>query len=298
MSENSIDPNEFFNHFPQFVETSETDPHGGGRELARMNARYRALVHEHREILKDAYVLDLASHDGRFSFAALKTGAKKVVGIEIEPGLADKAVENMRRYDVDPDSYEFVVGDIFDGIEHVERVDVVFCLGILYHINEHVRLLTKIAEAQPRWLLIDTNITQREDAVIELRNAVTGRPPPPGGQFEGYPSKAALDVMLSSLGWSTEYFDWSASGLATTDVMTDYRRGGRVTALVDCGERHSEDVRDRAVRSVFAQQDRRNEQWACIKKVAPEFGMTPQALAIWVRKAENESLRNGTARRA
>jgi Methyltransferase domain len=293
MSDNLVDQRHFFDRFMRFVETSETDRHGDGRELARLNARYVALVHENRDVLAGAHVLDLASHDGRFGFAALCNGAEKVVGIEIEPGLVEKAEENLRFYEMPSSSFEFMVGDIFDDIERVERCDVVFCFGILYHINDHMRLLTKIAEAQPRWLIIDSNIAPGEEAVIELRNAMTGRRPPPGGQFEGYPTKAALDTMLTSFGWSAEYFDWTASGLAADVVMSDYRKGARVSAVVNCGKQYPEDVREQAVRSVFERQDRRREQWRHIKEVASEYAMTPQALGVWVRKAEREALTRG-----
>src|SRR4051794_3397049 len=143
MSDDPFDPGQFFEHFARFVETSETDRDPEGRELARLNARYIALVHSNRGVLAGAHVLDLASHDGRFSFAALRNGAARVVLIEIEPGLVQKAEENLRLYDVDSGSYEFVVGDIFDDIERVDRCYVVFCFGILYHINDHIRLLTK-----------------------------------------------------------------------------------------------------------------------------------------------------------
>jgi hypothetical protein len=293
MSEDPIDQHHFFDRFTRFVETSETSRNEDGRELARLNARYVALVHAHRDVIAGAHVLDLASHDGRFGFAALCNGAEKLVGIEIEPGLVQKAEENLEFYKMPRDSYEFIVGDIFDDIARVERCDVVFCFGILYHINDHMRLLTKIAEAQPRWLIIDSNIAPHEDAIIELRNAMTGRRPPPGGQFEGYPSKAALDTMLSSFGWSMEYFDWAASSLVDDVVMSDYRKGDRVSALVNCGEQYPEEVRAQAVRAVFERQSRRREQWRCIKEVAAESAMTPQALGIWVRKAEREALQKG-----
>ena len=56
----------FFDAFPKFVETSQTGPW-----CERLNARYLALVHANRDIIRGATVLDLASHDGRFTFAAL-----------------------------------------------------------------------------------------------------------------------------------------------------------------------------------------------------------------------------------
>lgn len=282
MPDRPFDPNRFFDHYSSFVETSETGP-----VLDRLNARYLTLIHANRALIDGASVLDLASHDGRFSFAALQNGAKRVVGIESEPGLVEKARANMARYDVPADRYEFVNGDMYQEIEAVEPCDIVFCFGILYHVNDHLSLLTLIAETNPRFVIVDTNISTLEPAVIEIRNPLAGSPPPPGSQLEGYPSRAALDAMFSSLGWSHTYVDWNASGLSEPSQMTDYRVGRRVTAIVDCNRQPlTNEQREDAVAAVFEQQVDRRSQWAVITRVAAEAGTTPQALCVWVRKAE------------
>jgi hypothetical protein len=279
--DDEFDPNRFFEQFPRFVETSETGPW-----LDRLNARYVALIHANRDIISGARVLDLASHDGRFSFAALQNGAARVVGIEHEPHLVSKANENMEQLGVARERYEFVLGDMFDRIPRTEPCDVVFCFGILYHINDHMRLLSTIAEFEPRTLIIDSNVSHIERAAIELRAPVAGNPPPVGAQLEGWPSRAGLDAMLSSFGWTFEYFDWPASGLVDSPKMEDYRVGRRATVVVTCNEPVAPEVRARAVQRVLERQTERRTQWFLIARTAAEFGMTPQALAVWVRQAE------------
>ncbi len=280
--DDGAEPAHFFEQFPRFVETSETGPW-----LDRLNARYLALIHTNREIIKGARVLDLASHDGRFSFAALQNGAASVIGIEHEPHLVSKANENMALHDVARDSYEFLLGDMFDLVPELEHsCDVVFCFGILYHINDHMRLLQTIAEHAPRTLIIDTNVSHIERAAIEIRAPVAGNPPPVGAQLEGWPSKTGLDAMLSSFGWTFEYFDWTGSGLVGTPKMEDYRVGRRASVVVTCGEPVEPAVRSRAVQQVFERQQERRTQWFVIVETAARFGMTPQALAVWVRRAE------------
>ena len=279
--DDAFDPARFFHHFPRFVETSETGPW-----LDRLNARYLALIHANREIIDGARVLDLASHDGRFSFAALQSGAAHVVGIEHEPHLVSKANENLGHHDVPRERYEFVLGDMFDRIPETERCDIVFCFGILYHINDHMRLLQTIAEHAPRTLIIDSNVSHIERAAIELRAPVAGNPPPVGAQLEGWPSKAGLDAMLSSFGWTFEYFDWPRSGLVDSPKMEDYRVGRRATVVVTCNPPVEADVVARAVERVLERQRERRTQWIVIVETAAEFGMTPQALGVWVRRAE------------
>ncbi|MDZ7733009.1 MAG: hypothetical protein U5R31_07715 [Acidimicrobiia bacterium] len=71
MPDADVDPSRFFDTFARFVDSSETGPW-----VERLNARYEALIHANRHLLDGARVLDLASHDGRFAFAALQAGRR------------------------------------------------------------------------------------------------------------------------------------------------------------------------------------------------------------------------------
>ena len=285
MTGQSFDPTHFFDHFSRFVETDQL-----GSVVDRLNARYLGIIHENRELIEGATVLDLASHDGRFSFAALQAGAERVVGIEFGSELVAKSLANMEHYGVPADKYEFLTGDIYELIDQVGDFDVVFCFGIFYHINSHLLLLTKIAERDPRTVIVDTNVSLLEPPVIELRGPVDGRPLQLGEAVEGYPSRAALDAMLSTFGWTYDYFDWEHSGLLDREQMLDYRRGKRVTVVVDCNRQvFSAEERERAVQMVLATQRDRRSQWHTILQVSAQFGMTRPALHSWVRKAEREA---------
>lgn len=282
MAEQPFDPSFFFDAFPRFIETSATGP---WRE--RLNSRYLGLIHANRELLRGARVLDLASHDGRFSFAALKNGASRVVGIELDPLVRRSAFENMELYGAPRGAYDFVSGDILDRIDDVEPFDVVLCFGILYHLTDHMLLFSKIALREPRHLIIDTHTSRLDGAVIELRNAFGQSPPPPGSYIEGYPTRAALDAMLSYFGWTFDYVDWSAYGQVDAEHLDDYRSGKRVSVVVRCSDVViPAQERDRAVDLVFSRDPDRRTQWTTITEVAPTFGMTPQALRFWVRRAE------------
>jgi hypothetical protein len=72
-------PHGFIDEFPQFYSTSQT-----GAVPNRLNQRYRACLEWNEPVIRGNRILDIASHDGRWSFAALKTGASHVVGIEDE----------------------------------------------------------------------------------------------------------------------------------------------------------------------------------------------------------------------
>jgi transposase len=50
--------------------------------------------------------------------------------------------------------------------------------------------------------------------------------------------------------------------------------------------RYPAEIRERAVRMVFEHEADHPSQWAAITSIASKFGMTPETLRIWVRRAE------------
>jgi Methyltransferase domain len=91
----------FFEQFPRFYLTSST-------------AATTAQFGENRDIFAGALVLDLGSHDGRWSLAALATGARSVIGVEAWPQLVKAATENLGAYGYGADRATFVTGDVHE----------------------------------------------------------------------------------------------------------------------------------------------------------------------------------------
>jgi len=54
-------------------------------------------------------------------------------------------------------------------------------------------------------------------------------------------------------------------------------------------KKYSLEVRERAVRLVFEQQEQHASQWAAISSIAEKIGCTPETLRSWVRRAERDS---------
>lgn len=269
----------FFTEYDRFLESSKTKR--SERELERLNARYTGLVHRHRHLLEGATVLDLASHDGRFSFAALHAGAERVIGVEVDPDLVELARENLAFYGVDPSRYRFVRRDLFRHLEDVGQVDVVFCFGILYHVTDHLRLLTGIALTDPLAVLLDTKVSQLPGTVVELRSPLGDSPVPVGSNaIEGYPTRGALDAMVASLGWEATYLDWRAEGLAG-DGMADYAEGRRVTLVCTPPPRVPYETKALAAALVDHYTKDRSWEWRTILGVAEEAGVNPYALRTW-----------------
>ena len=170
----------FADDYPRFIEVSELTPeldpqdqrkrHRSAIEQRnRMNERYDALFASNRDIFDGARVLDLASHDGRFSMAALKAGAAHVTGVEVRQSLVDKAQETFAFYGQDPETYRFVCGDLFEVLTREEfDVDVVVCAGYLYHTYRHTELMYRLHNLAPRHLIMDTMVTPDTEPTLKL----------------------------------------------------------------------------------------------------------------------------------
>jgi SAM-dependent methyltransferase len=228
----------FFDQFPRFSETSPTASRQG-----RLNLRHQAMIGDNLDILEGARVLDIASHDGRWSFAALQAGAASVVGFEGRPELIDNANETFETYGVDPTRYRFVVGDLFRTLaEESGEFDVVLCLGFLYHTLRYNELFARIRRFNPKYLVIDTQVARGEHWVVRLRvedadftsNAIADDFSYGGRVLTGRPTVNGLEAMTSAYGFELErYSDWA--GLIRDNPedgshCSAYSDGARVTA--------------------------------------------------------------------
>jgi 2-polyprenyl-3-methyl-5-hydroxy-6-metoxy-1,4-benzoquinol methylase len=235
----------FFDAYPRFFSTSAT-----ASAPDRLNQRHRALIQSNAAIISGRRVLDIASHDGRWSLAACMAGAEYVLGIEARQHLTEAARNNMREYGVPPGKVEFVQGDVMVELDKLEvgRFDTVFCFGFLYHTIDHMPLLRKIARLKPTRLVIDTTVSGRTGSIIEVHDeaiehestAAFGDPGNPVRAVKGYPSKEALQMMLAAVGFSTvHYYDWRAAGIRRWDDLKNYYLGKRVTvtAIADASPR-------------------------------------------------------------
>jgi 2-polyprenyl-3-methyl-5-hydroxy-6-metoxy-1,4-benzoquinol methylase len=226
----------FFDAYPRFYETSIIGPRN------RLNKRYRALIEPNGEIIRGKSVLDLGSHDGRWSFAAHKAGARYVLGIEAREHLVKHSQENMRAYQVPEDQVEFALGDVFEKLDQLEpdRFETVFCLGFFYHTTHHMLLLNNIARLRPAHIVLDTCIDVDPDTIVFLQtervaHESAGAVPDAGDPetiLVGSPTRSALELMLSSAGYpSVKYYDWHRAGIRRWDELIEYHRGLRVSLV-------------------------------------------------------------------
>jgi hypothetical protein len=226
----------FAEDYPRFMEISDLVP-----KPHRLNERYEALFGSNRDILEGARVLDLASHDGRYSFGALKAGAAHVTGVEVRQSLIDKAQDTFAFYGQDPQTYRFVCGDVFEVLAREKfDVDVVLCLGYLYHTYRHTELMYRLHHLAPKHLIVDTMVapgTQRTLKMVrekdpeDIRSAARDQWSV-GRVLVLRPSVCALQVLLNAYDFEIEsMYDWKSklAGRPRLLGLEGYAQGKRVT---------------------------------------------------------------------
>lgn len=228
----------FFDDHPEFLETSST---AAGKD--RLNLRHVAIIEEHREILSGSHVLDIASHDGRWAFAALQAGAASVTGVEGRGHLIAQANRTFASKGIDPSRFRFIHADAHDTLTAgLGTFDVVMCLGFLYHTLRYPELFAGIRATGARHVVIDTRVLPGNARVVRLiRNpkemdsmAIEDRFSYMGKTLVGTPSVSAVVHMLDSYGFDViSRPDWRRirrehPGLTKAK---QYERGERVTML-------------------------------------------------------------------
>jgi hypothetical protein len=203
----------FVERFPRLLETSQT-----GLVPERLNKRHCVLIDNNRPVIAGKKILDLASHDGRWSLAALEAGAAHVTGIEARAHLVDNARANCLAYGIDPGRFRFVHGEIFTTLRHTALgpVDTVFCFGFFYHIAHHVELVALVDRLKPQTVIIDTGISPAASCSMEWSrekvddepNAVPDAYTRDGSALVGYPTRQAVDLMWKHYGYKVAELDW------------------------------------------------------------------------------------------
>ena len=226
----------FAEDYPRFMEVSELTP-----QPHRLNERYEAVFASNRDIFDGARVLDLASHDGRYSFAALETGAAHVTGVEVRQSLIDKAQETFAFYGQDPATYRFVCGDVFEVLARERfQVDVVLCLGYLYHTYRHTELMYRLHHLAPKHLVVDTMVTPGTEPTLKVIGEADAEDIRSAAQ-DAYsvgrvlvlrPSVPATQILLRAYGFEVEsMYDWKSrlAGRPLMPGLKGYAMGERVT---------------------------------------------------------------------
>jgi hypothetical protein len=204
--------------------------------------RHVAIIKDNEDILRGSRVVDIASHDGRWSFAALKAGAEHVTGFEGRRKLIRHSQRTFQAKGVDKTQYRFIHGDVHETLLAARvEANVVLCLGFLYHTARYVELVKGISETGAEHVIIDTRVLKGVDGpLVEFHaegtkgqaHAIRDRYALRRRSISAVPSEAALVLMLDAAGYKVDHrADWDRLLGQHPHVrgMSPYRDGGRIT---------------------------------------------------------------------
>jgi len=87
--------------------------------------------------LKDKYFLDIGCGSGIHSLAAARSGAEKIVGIDVDPHSVATS-QKVKEISGDFDNWQISLGSILDDdfVSKLEQADIVYSWGVLHHTGD------------------------------------------------------------------------------------------------------------------------------------------------------------------
>jgi hypothetical protein len=225
----------FFDEYPKFYETSQTTANSN-----RLNFRYHTIIEQNVELLKGKKVVEIAMHDGRWAFAALRGGGAKFVrGVEPRKHLVENGRRTVQEYGVSKKEFDFIVGDGFDEAERMvregEKYDTAMVLGFLYHTARQYELINKLSKLDISSIIIDTAVLKDVTGPY-IRVGLEGTRPEAqlhsgDKPFDlgGVASITAFNLMLKAAGFQP--YTIVPTIPVPTNGAGDYREGKRFTII-------------------------------------------------------------------
>lgn len=217
------------------------------QQLNRLVERYKRIIGANISHIAGKRVLDLAAHDGRWTWAALKSGASYVEAVEGRAKLVALATEALSSFPAE--KFRFSQGDIFEYLDGIRRTrvgafDTVLCLGIFYHIDQHFRLLQFMAALKPSAIILDSALVSSDELKITFcaeatdnkLNAIPGKTQADQA-LVGTMSRGLLAQWCRLNHWKLTYIPWRRADIADTASLQDYldadkKARGRFTCVL------------------------------------------------------------------
>jgi 2-polyprenyl-3-methyl-5-hydroxy-6-metoxy-1,4-benzoquinol methylase len=194
----------------------------------------------------NATALDLACSEGYFAQRLLEWGAQRVVGIDIRAQNVRRAELVRDHFGIDPTDLSFQRSDVLElDPEILGRFDVVFLLGLIYHVEDPVGVVRLARRVTRSLCVIESQLTRQHApvvhgqgvpdilfsadasfaAVLEEDSAHNPAASTPG-VLSLIPNRAALELMVRAAGFESVQIVEAAS-----HHNPQYRVGDRALAL-------------------------------------------------------------------
>jgi len=234
---------DFFARHERFFETSDvgTNLPDGGRS-PRLAQRYKGIIGRNRSLFLNARVLDIASHDGRWTMAALDAGARHVIGVEGRAHLVEYANRSLIHYGVAADRYTFVNADIFNMLPSFEpgQFNLIMCLGFFYHSVRHYEIFQQFHRLEARHVILDTAVVKGAGAIVRFkieghdRNSATLQTTEGIAQsIVGHPNHEMIALLCRHFGFRKHLVDWRSLDITDWTGVEDYEGDSRRTYVLE-----------------------------------------------------------------
>ena len=163
---------------------------------------YLETVSEILSLVKDKVVLELAPFLGWHTSIMLNNGAKKIICVEPNSIVIGSAVYSDPRVNL----HISTANDYYKTTR--ETVDVVTCMGLLYHLHSPLHLLEQIINfSNPEYLIIETVIRSDSIELVYEEYNVPGNAFKDRGITKQIPYTTTLDIRdfsscICSMGYS------------------------------------------------------------------------------------------------
>ena len=219
--------------------------YGKAEHSQRLFERHKRIIEPNIQWIRDKRVLDLASNNGRWVWAALNAGATFVTGVEGRDDRVAQATRNL----VDlgyGDRCRIACSDIFDFLFQSKpgEYDAVLCLGVYYHVMDHYMLMRLMAKLAPELIIIDSSFLRTFDFLVSVHadntSLHTSALPKYKGQRAEIVGEVSLGLMIemaANFGYRVEPIAWRPAEIQFPIPVHDYLRGRRFTLRLVKSER-------------------------------------------------------------
>lgn len=155
------------------------------------------ILKQHLPSLTGKSILDIGCNAGYHSIQSKLAGASRVVGVDVSQGVPDNFIAQARfaanelGADVDFREQDFM--EVHDG-----PFDIVLSLGVLYHLDDPIAGLRKMADLTTSVLFLESRVSLRASPTLEFRR---------GGWDEDsttpwVPSRSLINELLKKYGFT------------------------------------------------------------------------------------------------
>ena len=140
-----------------------------GKDKAASDSYLTMLAENYFNVARDKTVLEIAAHAGAHTSALLVNDPKKIICVEPDPVSCNYSIFTNPKVEF----HSCTANDYYK--HHSEKVDVVTCFGLFYHLHSPFHLVEQIVNySDPTHIIIetlwqgDTTITNENNSYKEL----------------------------------------------------------------------------------------------------------------------------------